>query len=139
MPMSSPSDLVFFDGDCLFCQRRVRWLLERDRDGAFRFGPLQGDTARAVLAGTGLAESVSTLVLVHEPGSTRQEIRTKSRAIAAISSRLPFPWRLGGLLALVPRVIGDAVYDWIAARRHHWGGAAECSLFSTAERSRFVA
>ena len=137
--MPTPPDIVFFDGECLFCQRRVRWLLEHDRDGAFRFGPLQGVTAHTLLAGTALAESVTTLVLVREPGTPHQQVLTKSRAVAAIAARLPFPWRLGGLLALVPRGLGDAIYDWIARRRHRWSGPAECALFSVAEQTRFVA
>lgn len=136
--MSPAPDLLFFDGGCLFCQRRVRWLLARDRDRAFRFGPLQGETARRVLAGTGLAEAVATLVLVRDPGTAQQENLTKSRAVAAVSARLPFPWRLGGLLGLVPRVLGDAAYDWIARHRHRWSGTGACALFSAAEKARLV-
>ena len=39
------SDVLFFDGECLFCQARVRWLQRRDRDGHLAFAPLQGALA----------------------------------------------------------------------------------------------
>jgi predicted DCC family thiol-disulfide oxidoreductase YuxK len=132
-------DVLFFDGDCLFCQSRIRWLLRRDRERALFFAPLQGELARLVLAGTGLAESVSSMVFATRCLTPDQEISTKTTAAARIAARLPFPWRLGGLLVLIPRAWRNAVYDWVAARRHSLGGkdALECPLPSAEERSRF--
>jgi predicted DCC family thiol-disulfide oxidoreductase YuxK len=122
-------DVVFFDGDCLFCQARVRWLRARDREKALSFAPLQGDLASRLLAGTEwLGDGAGpgddrwqTMVVVTGADLPQPEIFVKSRAVAAVAARLPFPWRLGGLLALVPRVVADAAYDWVARRRHKWG------------------
>lgn len=136
------SDVVFFDGDCLFCQSRVRWLRAHDRDQQLAFAPLQGELAARLLAGTGLGSDVvdggagalSTMVLVSGGDSAEPMIFTKSRAVAAVAARLPFPWRLGGLLALVPRLLADGVYDWVAGKRHQWGGVTTCSLEEAGER-----
>lgn len=128
------SDVLFFDGECLFCQARVRWLQRRDRDGHLTFAPLQGALAARCLAGTGLTDGqdgergVSTMVLVagfERPGA---EIFVKARAVAAVAARLPCPWRVGGLLALIPRPLADAGYDWVAKRRHRWARPAACAL-----------
>jgi predicted DCC family thiol-disulfide oxidoreductase YuxK len=131
------SDLVFFDGDCLFCQARVRWLRAHDRDRQLAFAPLQGEMAARLLAGTGLvgettgdgaggAGALSTMVFVAGADSSAPEVLVKSRAVAAVAARLPFPWRLGGLFALVPRPLADAAYDWVARRRHRWGEVEAC-------------
>jgi predicted DCC family thiol-disulfide oxidoreductase YuxK len=132
-------EVVFFDGDCLFCQARVRWLRARDRDQQLSFAPLQGDVAARVLAGTGLLGrstkigrpdeiELSTMVFVIGVDSLLPEIFVKSRAVAAVAARLPFPWRLGGLVALVPRFVADAGYDWVARRRHRWARADACEM-----------
>jgi len=125
-------DIVFFDGDCLFCQARVRWLRAHDRDRHLAFAPLQGEAAAKLLAGTGLAAEgggpLTSMVMVSGATSERPAIFVKSRAVAAVAARLPFPWRLGGLLALVPRPLADAVYDWVARRRHQWSTTTQCEL-----------
>ena len=128
------SDVLFFDGECLFCQARVRWLQRRDRDGHLTFAPLQGALAARCLAGTGLTDGqdgesgVSTMVLVAGFGRPGAEIFVKARAVAAVAARLPCPWRVGGLLALIPRPLADAGYDWVAKRRHRWARPAACAL-----------
>ena len=128
------SDVLFFDGECLFCQARVRWLQRRDRDGYLTFAALQGALAARCLAGTGLTDGqdgesgVSTMVLVAGFGRPGAEIFIKARAVAAVAARLPCPWRLGGLLALIPRPLADAGYDWVAKRRHRWARPAACAL-----------
>ena len=128
------SDVLFFDGECLFCQTRVRWLQRRDRDGHLTFAPLQGALAARCLAGTGLTDGqdggsgVSTMVLVAGFGRPGAEIFVKARAVAAVAARLPCPWRLGGLLALIPRPLADVGYDWVAKRRHRWARPAACAL-----------
>ncbi len=128
-------DVIFFDGECLFCQARVRWIREHDRDRQFDFAPLQGDLARRLLDGAGLAPGAApgapdpaTMALVAGAASPRPEVFVKSRAVAAVAARLPFPWRLGGLIALVPRPLADAAYDFVARRRHRWTCAEACLM-----------
>ena len=41
--------IVFYDGVCVLCNRFVDKVINADTRGIFRFAPLQGDTARAVL------------------------------------------------------------------------------------------
>lgn len=125
-------DIVFFDGECRFCEARVRWLRARDRAGSLSFAPLQGELAARLLGGSGACpggagadvcavDRWSSMVLVMGAESPHPEVLVKSRAVAAVAARLPFPWCLGGLLALLPRGLADAGYDWVARRRHRWG------------------
>lgn len=127
---SLPPEIVFFDGGCLFCQRRVRWLRKRDKGKRLAFAPLDGPVARAVLGAAGrpeLAEELSTLVFAENGGSPRPRLWLKSRAIAAICRRLPFPWRCGVCVGWIPLRLADAMYDWVARRRHRCGAGRGCT------------
>src|SRR2546422_11464103 len=46
-PLEHP--IIFFDGVCAMCNRFVDLMLRADRREGFRFAPLQGETARALL------------------------------------------------------------------------------------------
>lgn len=138
---SLPPEIVFFDGGCLFCQQRVRWLWERDRGKRLAFAPLDGPTARAVLGAAGrleLMEELSTMVFAEKANEPRPRLWLKSRAIAAICRRLPFPWRCGACVRWMPRLLADGVYDWAARRRHRWGKAETCPVWPEGERARFL-
>jgi predicted DCC family thiol-disulfide oxidoreductase YuxK len=132
-------DVVFFDGDCLFCQKRVRWLIKRDRDRALHFAPLQGKLAEEALAGTVLTASLSTMALVTRCLTPAQEIFIKSSAAVQIAARLPFPWRLAACFVIIPRRWRDAAYDFIARHRHRWSSAksTSCALPDEAHSARF--
>src|SRR2546422_9892759 len=41
--------IIFFDGVCAMCNRFVDLILRADRRDVFRFAPLEGETARALL------------------------------------------------------------------------------------------
>ena len=42
----------------------------------------------------------------------------QSAAALRLIRRMRFPWRLLGVLALVPTPLRDAAYRWVARRRH---------------------
>ena len=92
--------VVRFDGACDLCNGSVRFIAARDNHGEFTFAPLESAAA--------------TSIELVEGGRTF----TKSTAALRIARRLRFPWPLAYGLILVPRFIRDAVYDFIASRRH---------------------
>ena len=47
--MAPGREILFYDGHCGMCHGFVRFLLEKDRAGAFVFAPLQGDTFAATV------------------------------------------------------------------------------------------
>jgi len=111
---------LFYDGDCGFCHRSVRFVLAEEpaspSDGRLRFAPLASDAFEALIErhpslGRDLPDSI---VLELEDGT----ILTRSEAVLEIGSRLGGLWRalsiLGGLL---PRRLLDAAYDGIARIR----------------------
>ena len=126
-PSPPPERIVFFDGVCGLCNRFADRLLRWDRKHVLRFAPLQGTTAAARLTDDAGAD-LTTVVLLDEAG-----IHTRSEAALRIISHLGGAWRLINVLRIFPRVLRDAVYDWISWHRYGWFGKREVCRVPTAE------
>ena len=127
--------IIVFDGECAFCDRSVKWIIDRDRAGRFRFAARQSPISQRLLAEHGLPpEGVESLILVD--GST---ISTHSTAVLRIAKSLPFPWKLGAVFLLVPRPIRDFFYRAVAKRRYMIAGKMPaCSLPTPEQRGRIL-
>lgn len=131
MPQSD-QPIVLFDGDCGLCHASVRFVLERDERELFRFAPLGSKAARDSLAGTG-PKALGDSVLLVENG----RVYDRSTAALRIARRLRWPWNLAWGLTLVPRVVRDLAYDWVARRRSRWPKHA-CALPDRNMKGRFL-
>jgi len=127
--------LVLIDGDCLFCNRVARFVIRHDPEGRFRFAELGSAAALRELGSRGLeAPPPGTIVLVRG-----EEIFFRSEAALCLLGELTFPWRLAGLLLIIPRALRDPVYLLVAHWRHRLGGrAGSCDVLSVSERRRFL-
>jgi predicted DCC family thiol-disulfide oxidoreductase YuxK len=134
-------ELILFDGACGLCQRSIRFIARADRTRRFWFAPLQGHTAARALARHPLARETvedgtrpDTIVFV-----SADDVYTKSDAALRILVRLGWPWRLFGVLLIVPRSLRDLAYDVVARHRRQWfGGAESCGLPPAALTSRLL-
>jgi len=131
---ASAAPVVLYDGACGLCDRAVQFILRHDRKGELCFAPLQGEFAARHL-GPEPPGGWTTLVLID--GATA---RVRSDALIAIAGRMGGVWRLAALVRIVPRPLRDWCYDFVAARRLRWFGAAPaCRLLAPGERQRFLA
>ena len=128
--------IVLFDGVCNLCEATVRFVIERDPAGRFRFAPLQSPLGRALLLHHGYdPDAIAAVVLVDGDGA-----HDRSTAALRLVAGLRAPWSwLAPPLLLVPRRLRDAVYRWIAGRRYRWfGRRAECLVPTPELRARFL-
>jgi predicted DCC family thiol-disulfide oxidoreductase YuxK len=110
---SAGVDQVLYDGTCGLCHGAVKRLVRLDRGGTrFRFAPLEGETAARLLEHAG-PQPDSVLVCTPD-----------GRVLSRWSAVRHVLKRLGGLLTplawvawLVPRALGDWLYDAVARRR----------------------
>ena len=109
--MNSP--IVVFDGDCLFCQRSVRFIHRHDAGDVFRFAARQSAAGERLLADAQVGLAPNSMVLIDEHG-----IWLRSDAVLRIAARLKAPWSAARVLLLVPRWLRDAVYRVVAVIRH---------------------
>jgi predicted DCC family thiol-disulfide oxidoreductase YuxK len=116
----SPARL-FYDGDCGFCHRSVRFILSEEAGTPdalrLRFAALQGPTFENVFAGREASADEplpDSIVLVLEDGRAL----TRSAAVCEVASRLGGLWRALGLIgSTVPPSLLDRAYDKIAGVR----------------------
>jgi predicted DCC family thiol-disulfide oxidoreductase YuxK len=137
MPAAPPeTETIFYDGHCGLCHRTVQFVLTRDSRRIFRYAPLQGTTFEQRVPPalhSGLPDSVAVLT-----GDGR--LLSRSNAILHICRRLGGVWSaLGAAMAIIPRPIRDAVYDFIARIRYSvFGRRSEtCPVVPADLRARF--
>jgi predicted DCC family thiol-disulfide oxidoreductase YuxK len=129
---TKPELIVFYDGECGFCDRSVQFVLRHDREQKFRFAALQGETANELI-GEGTGDSQSVIVL--DKGTTY----FRSSAALRILWHLGGFWRLFSYLQWIPAPIRDGVYRWIASNRCRLFGKVDaCRLPAADQRSRFL-
>jgi predicted DCC family thiol-disulfide oxidoreductase YuxK len=127
--------IVLFDGLCNLCNASVRFILENDPAGEFRFASLQSGAGAEALARFGLApEGFSSIVLID--GDT---VWSNSDAALRIAGRLRSPWPVLALLLALPRPVRDGAYRWIADNRYGlFGKSATCPLPAPEWQARFL-
>jgi len=134
--------LVLYDGVCALCNGAVRFVIRRDTAVHFRFAPLQGPTARAVLERHGRVEDVfDSIVVVLDLDTRSEQLLERSAALRYVLRALGGPWRvLALLLGVVPRALLDWAYDRLARHRYRLAGRLEtCPLPPPEKRERFLA
>ena len=126
---------IFFDGVCNWCNAWVRFTIDRDPHGKFKFGTLQSDTAQQILKNLQLAtEDFETFLLLEG-----NRVFTKSTAALRIARHLTGVWPLFYICIVLPCPLRDTVYDYVARHRYKWMGKAEaCRIPTPDERGRFI-
>lgn len=127
--------VLLIDGECNFCHGTVRFVVAHERDHELRFGALQSEAGRPLLAGTGIDPDDSrTVVLLDDDG-----LHVRSEAALRIATHLRAPWRWARVLRVVPRPLRDAAYDVVARNRFRWFGRRDaCELPAPEIRARFL-
>lgn len=125
---------IVFDGDCLFCQRAVRFIHRHDADGRFRFASRQGAAGSRLLRKARVGLAPNSMVLIDGEG-----VWLRSDAVLRIAARLGPPWSLARLAMWIPRPVRDGLYRLVAFVRHRvsWYLPA-CDLPDAALRAKIL-
>lgn len=107
--------IIFFDGDCLLCNRFASQLAKLDKQHRLFFAPLQGDTAQRLLPEH--LRNLDTMVY-------RQFVKTSIASTAIIESMVALGgfWRSLIVLKWIPVRFRDYLYMHIAKRRYQLCG-----------------
>ena len=118
---------VLFDGVCNLCTGTVVFILKRDRQARFRFASLQSEAGKKLLAAHGLtATSLETMIVI-EGG----RVFSRSDAALRIAANLGRLWPVLGVFRIIPRVIRDTVYNFVARHRYRWFGQRQACWLPT--------
>lgn len=114
--MQSAKRVIIYDGKCGLCSRTVRFLQLRDRHRIFTFLPLH-DVDYQVSESFRLSGVSNTNTVIY---LRQDQIYQYSEAVIRILNDLGGPYKMSLLLLVVPRVIRDSLYSWIAKNRNRW-------------------
>ena len=132
--------LVLYDGVCALCSRLVQFLLSHDGRAAFDFASLQSGTGRAIVeCSGGNPHQLHAFYLVANYRTPAARVMTKSRAALFVAGELGWPWKLAGVLRVIPSPASDRGYDLVARHRYRvFGRSEQCLVPQWEFRNRFV-
>jgi len=127
--------ILFYDGTCAFCHTIVRFVIVRDRNDLLTFSPLQGETIKEKNIDI---VDLDSIILYTQNGETLY----KSDASIALFERLGGLWFIMAKISkFIPKVLRDAVYDFIAKIRYRLAGKIEdktCPLLPKNYQSKIL-
>lgn len=130
-----PDKLILFDGVCNLCAGTVQFVIRHERAPVFRFASIQSDLGRRIFSEHNLPVENAQSILV----TSGDRILSKSDAIIEIVRHLKWPWRIGVLLSLLPRILRDWGYSIVANNRYQWFGKKDSCMIPTEDiKARFL-
>lgn len=126
--------IVFYDGECGFCNHWVQWILENDKKDKFLFSSLQSEFGQKFLNDRNLPNQVFDTLYLWKPDSF---YLTKYRAIIKIASEIGGVYSLASIGKIIPDAIGNQFYNLISINRQKLA-SNQCFLPSTEQRKKFI-
>ena len=128
----SKKHIVFYDGDCGFCNSTVQFILEHEKQDEILFTALQSSFTVDFLKSINFPEPDMSTLYFWTDGKLLQ----KSSAALEISKHLKRPFSWLNIFRIVPIFVRDLGYDFIAKRRKKLKDDA-CFLPSESQKERF--
>ena len=128
--------IVLFDGICNFCNQTINWVIDHDPGHRIRFAAQQSESGKRLLQRYQIpvSEDTADTVIVIWQGKSYQ----KSEAAILILELIGWKWT-SGFLRLIPLIIRNLGYTWIARNRYRWFGKRDSCRMPTPDlRSRFL-
>ncbi|WP_248722783.1 thiol-disulfide oxidoreductase DCC family protein [Seonamhaeicola sp. ML3] len=125
--------LILFDGVCNLCNSSVQYVIKHDKKDLFLFAPLQSDIGQNIIKHYNIDTNTIDSILLYTP---EQGITYKSTAALQIAKHLGFPRNLAVIFFIIPTVLRNWVYDFIARNRYKWYGKKEACMIPTPELKR---
>lgn len=134
-------NVLVFDGDCAFCARCVRFILDRDERRTLYFAPRRSAFGAALEARHPELMSVSSVLWVTGDDVMGELVASRWGAVLQMGRYLGGLWK--GLVQtldfLIPIRILDAGYALIAAIRHRLTAGMICHVPTPDDRRRLLA
>ena len=122
--------IILFDGVCNLCDTSVNYVIKHDKNDLFRFVSLQSDLGQVILKHIGINPIHIDSIILYEP---EVAYYYKSSAALEIAKGLEGIFTLATLFQILPTVLRDYVYDYVAKNRYKWYGKKEACLVPSPE------
>lgn len=123
--------IIVFDAMCVLCSANAQFVLRHDRIGRFRLASMQNETGARLYKRCGIDPANPDSLIIVEGAKVLRD----SDAVLAIYAALGWPWKALALLRLVPRMLRDPAYRWLARNRYRFFGKRETCWLPTPEQA----
>lgn len=131
-----PQPVLFYDGDCGFCNGSVAFVLRHEKQHHLLFAPLQGETAAVALPVSGLPADIGQKSIVLYDNDN---FFIRSRAAFRAMKHMGGIWKIfAAVLSLIPTAITDLGYRAVARYRGHIPYKKSCDLLPPEQQKRFL-
>ena len=128
--------IILFDGVCNLCDSTVQFLIKKDTKDVFRFAAIQSEIGQEIIKKIGIDTSKTDSIILYEPGKAYY---FKAEAAIRIASELGGVYPLMKGFLVLPALINNSVYDYIAGNRYKWYGKKDNCMIPTPElKSKFL-
>ncbi len=128
--------IVFFDGECMLCNRLVQFIVRRNLKENIKFCSLQSARASSFFESFGKKQSINLDTMYFYSNLTFFQ---QSDAALEICSHLRFPWNLARVFKFIPQKMRDFLYRLLANSRYKlFGRVNDCQLLSEKESKRLI-
>lgn len=129
MSFNSEKKIILFDGVCNLCNSTVQRVIKNDKKDIFRFTALQSAVGMVMVTELGIDTGQTDSIILVEGDA----FHIKSTAALKIAKELSGGYPLLYGFMIVPTVIRNWVYDFIAKNRYKWYGRQESCMIPTPE------
>ncbi len=127
-----PGNIIFFDSDCLLCEKIVKLLLKMDKKEVLLFASFSSIASSAILTNRNYGNSV-----LYWEGNN---LSAKGDAVIRILRSLGYPYKIiARILSVIPRNLLNMMYDFVARNRFKFFGKRDvCYIPSRKDAWRFL-
>lgn len=131
--------LVFYDGECGFCDYIVQFIMNQDSKELFDFAPLQGTTAAKMLKELP-PEIVNkdSLILIEDYQTVHPHVYVLGKGALRICWLLGNAWAIPGMISFLPSFLYDWGYRLVAKNRKKLFKNASCVIPTKEKKDHFL-
>lgn len=130
---SMQQNIVFYDGECGFCNRSVAWVLKRNKAKNIFFASIQSEFTADFFVKNKFDQPDLSTFYFYSSG----KLYSKSTAGLNVAKHFSGLWKMLGVGIIIPRSIRDFFYDFIASRRGRMS-KGYCVVPSEDQKVRFL-
>lgn len=133
--------ILFYDGECRFCNRWVQWVVDRDKSRLFRFATLESDFYNDMQAYLNIEKSVNSIAIIEikdlKLNKRLAKLKYRSEAVTLLFAKLQSDAFLYKLLKVTPKFISNFIYSCVAGLRRFLP-VPDCRIYSNEEKELFL-
>ena len=131
--MKKEVPIVFYDGDCGFCNKTVQFILKNGKNQNLHFAALQSNFSKDFFGSNQFPQpDLSTFYFWNG-----KDLFSKSTAVLHLLDQLKIRFHFLKIGYILPKPLRDKMYDFVAKRRHKISNGF-CVIPSIEDSKKFI-